>query len=189
MSIASGDRLLTTADLEAFPSELPTGPVRYELDNGRLVIKGPATYDRGTVQCNVVTELELQGTRRGFGRSWASVAVILWREPDRVVVPIASFITNASLPVRCSPEDYLETIPELVVEVVSKNDTKPEVLAKVSDYLTAGVRVVWLADPVSRTVTVYRAGAEPEVLGEDDILTVEELIPGFRMRVALAFGE
>ena len=30
-------RLFTAADLEALPSELPSGPIDYELDNGRLV--------------------------------------------------------------------------------------------------------------------------------------------------------
>lgn len=32
-------RLLTVADLAALPSELPSGPVLYELDHGRLVIR------------------------------------------------------------------------------------------------------------------------------------------------------
>jgi hypothetical protein len=31
-------RPLTAADLEAFPAEIPSGPIDYELDNGRLVL-------------------------------------------------------------------------------------------------------------------------------------------------------
>ena len=41
-------------------------------------------------------------------------------------IGFAAFILTASLPVRQSTEGYLETIPEIVVEVRSKNDTGRE---------------------------------------------------------------
>ena len=34
-------RLLTVADLAVFPDELPSGPVKYELDDGKLVMMAP----------------------------------------------------------------------------------------------------------------------------------------------------
>lgn len=101
----------------------------------------------------------------------------------------AAFIINASLPIRRSPEGYLETIPDLVVEMVSKNDTRSYVAQKVSDYLSAGVKVVWVADPSSRAITEHRPEVPPRVYAAEDTLTVEDLIPGFRMQVADAFVE
>ena len=77
--------------------------------------------------------------------TWAS----FWRNPDRLVGADAVFIANSSLPIRESSEGYLETIPDLVVEVRSKNDTLPAVQRKVDDYLTAGVKVVWVVDPAA----------------------------------------
>jgi Uma2 family endonuclease len=155
------ERLLTVADLAALPSELPSGTVRYELHNGRLVIVPPPGDIHGAVQSNTVTEFKVQGERRRLGKARSDVGVILWRNPDHVLAPDALFIANASLPLRLSPEGYLETIPDLAVEVRSKNDTDKEIADKVKDYLKARVKVVWVADPDTKTVTAYRRGAGP----------------------------
>lgn len=184
------ERLYTAADLAALPSELPSGPVRYELDNGRLISMSPPGDQHGAVESNLITELKLQGERGGHGKArCGEVAIILWRNPDRVVGADAAFVANASLPIRRSPEGYLETIPDLVVEVVSKNDTRPAVDRKVEDYLAAGVRVVWVADPSNVTIAIHIRGAAPVVLGSGDILTAEDVIPGFSLPVADAFIE
>lgn len=182
-------RLLTVADLAVLPSELPSGPVLYELDNGRLVLLPAHTDTHGAVECNVAAEMKLQGEWRGLGKArCGGVGVVLWRNPDRVVGADAVFIAAASLSIRHSLEGYLETIPDLVVEVRSKNDTDAEVRRKVNDYLAVGVRVVWVPDPAAQTVTVYRPGQQPQVLTPADALTVDDVIPGFRMPVTDVFA-
>jgi Uma2 family endonuclease len=187
-SLQPSPRLLSVADLAALPSELPTGPVRYELDNGRLIIMAPPGDIHGAVESNIAADLKIQGERRGLGKARSGeVGVILWRNPDRVVGADAVFVASASLPIRLSSEGYLETLPDLAVEVMSKNDSLAEVLRKVEDYLAAGVRVVWVADPNARAVTAYRRDQAPKVFNEDDTLTVEDVIPGFRMAVRDVF--
>src|SRR5438067_9191860 len=120
------ERMYTAADLAELPSELPSGTVRYEIDNGRLITMPPPGDEHGAVEANFAFLLKLNGQRRDLGKTrCGDVAVILWRDPDRVVGADAVFIANASLPIRRSREGYLETIPDLVVEVVSKNDTVP----------------------------------------------------------------
>lgn len=177
-------RLLTAADLAELPSELPSGTVRYELDDGRLVVMAPPGDEHGAVELAIAAALRVQGQDRGHGKArCGEVGIVLRRNPDRVVGADAVFIASGSLPLRLSPEGYLETIPDLVVEVVSKGDTQPRLRRKVAEYLAAGVRMVWVADPGRRWVTVHRPGREPEVLGEDQELTAEEIIPGFRLSV------
>jgi Uma2 family endonuclease len=181
-------RLLTAADLAVLPSELPSGPVRYELDNGRLVILPVHSDAHGAVEVTLASELKVQGERQGAGKArCGGVGVILWRDPDRVIGADALFLANTSLPVRRSPEDYLETVPDLIVEVCDPWDTVPEIRAKVDDCLTAGVRVVWVADPETRTVTAHRPGRPPHVFTDEDPLTVEDILPGFRMPVRDVF--
>src|SRR5262245_56711245 len=117
-------KLFTAADLEQMPSEVPSGPVRYELHHGVLLTLPPLGDIHGAVESNLSTELKVQGERCGHGKARSgSVAVILQRNPDHVFGADAVFISNARLPIRRSKEGYLETIPELVVEVRSKNDT------------------------------------------------------------------
>jgi Uma2 family endonuclease len=155
-----------------------------------LVIMPPPGDIHGAVESNLATELKLQGERRGLGKARSGgVGIILWRDPDRVVGADAVFIANRSLPIQLSKEGYLETIPDLAVEVRSKDDTLPEVEAKVKDYLTAGTRVVWVADADTRTVTAYGRNAPPRVFAQTDTLTAEDIIPGFQMPVRDVFVE
>jgi Uma2 family endonuclease len=184
----SYERQLTIADLAALPEELPSGPVRYELDNGKLVIMPPPGDIHCAVEANFAADLKLRGERRGLGKVRSGeVGIVLWRNPDRVVGADVVFIAKSSLPIRLSPEGYLETIPDLVVEVRSKNDSFKKLSGKVKDYLKAGVKVVWLADPGDRTVTAYRRGRRPKVFGEKDTLILEDMLPGFQVTVAALF--
>ena len=92
------------------------------------------------------------------------------------------------MPIKHSKEGYLLTIPDLVVEIVSKNDTQTEIDDKVKDYLKAGVRFIWIADPAKQTISIHRKGRRTRVLGESDTLTIDEVIPGFQLHVKDAFA-
>ncbi len=183
-------KLFTVADLALLPSELPSGPVRYELDNGRLITMAPPGDVHGAVEGNLIAALKNQGEFKGHGKArCGEVGIVLWRNPDRVVGADAVFIATASLPIRRSPEGYLETIPDLVVEVRSPNDTWASIQRKVADYLAAGVKVVWVVDAPSRQVMEHRPGRAAAVFGENDTLTVPDIIPGFQLAVREALQD
>ncbi|HEX3602190.1 MAG TPA: Uma2 family endonuclease [Lacipirellulaceae bacterium] len=184
----SCSRLFTVADLELLPTDLPSGPIDFELDNGRLVlIMVPPGDIHGAAQSNIVTELKVQRESKGYGKARTEVGVVLWRNPDRVVTPDVLFVAKKSLPIRTSAEGYLETIPELVVEIRSKNDSLKYVERKVQHYLKAGVEVVWVADPASMTVTAHTLTGEPAAYAEQDTLQLPDHIGGFSMTVADVF--
>jgi Uma2 family endonuclease len=183
-------RLLTVADLAALPSELPSGPVAYELEDGRLIVMAPPGETHGSCATKFAVYLYLLGEKPGLGKVRSGdVGIILRRNPDRVVGADVVFIANRSLPTQVSREDYLETVPELVVEVRSKNDSVRTVVKKANDYLVAGGRVVWVADPKARTVTEYRSNVEPKIYAKSDDLIVEDIIPGFRLPVEEVFKD
>ena len=60
------------------------------------------------------------------------------------------------------PEQIFVRPPLLCVEIVSKNDRMSEVLERVDDYLSFGVRYVWLLDPRSRRAQIYNASGVHE---------------------------
>lgn len=62
-----------------------------------------------------------------------------------------------------------------------------EIQAKVRDYLEAGVKLVWVIDPMFRTVVVYRPDHHPEMFAGEEELTGEPHLPGFRCNVAKLF--
>ncbi len=183
-------RLFTVEDLEAFPTEIPSGPIDYELDNGRLVfIMVPPGVPHGTVQLTVGAHLKMQGDLQGHGKAMTEVGVILWRGPDRVVTPDVLFLAKKSLPARISREGYLETIPELVVEVRSKNDSIKYMERKVAHYLKAGVEIVWVVDPSVKTVAVHKQTGEPSLHREGDVLELPGIIPNFSLALVDVFRE
>ena len=177
-----GERLLTSEDLAALPTSLPSGDVKYELDDGRLVILPPPGDMHGRRQAKIVRYLDSDAEERGLGEVRAEVGVVLRRDPDRVVGPDAAFILTASLPVRLSKEGYLETIPEIVVEVRSKNDSMNKVRAKKEEYFAAGVRLVWVIDTDDKTVAAHEPGKPVRVFQATDVLTTF-LLPGFAVSV------
>jgi len=176
--------LFTAADLAAMPTHLPSGDIDFELDRGRLVLMVPPGHIHGGLQANLAIALGVQGQHAGHGRVFTEIGVVLARNPDTVVGPDVVFITTAKLPVRESREGYLETIPDLVAEIRSRNDSTPELDAKVAAYLAAGVRVVWVVDPAKKMIVDHRPGSEPQTLLEPDTLTLADIIPGFRLSLA-----
>jgi Uma2 family endonuclease len=84
-------------------------------------------------------------------------------------------------------ESHLTIHPDLAVEVLSSCITAYALSLKVEDYLRAGVSLVWVIDPRARTVHVHRREGTGTILRENDELTGEEVIPGFRCRVGEFF--
>jgi Uma2 family endonuclease len=182
--VHNGVRLLTAADVAVLPRTLPSGDVKYELHDGRLIVMPPPGEGHARRQARFAAFLFTHGERLGHGQAYAEVGILLRRNPDHLLGPDAAFLTTAQLPPRLSPEGYLLTIPQLVVEVRSKNDSQPEIDAKVKDYLKAGVSLVWVADPDARTVTAYRTAQSPVVFATTDTLTAAPVIPSFAVPVS-----
>ncbi len=70
-----------------------------------------------------------------------------------------------------------------MVEVKSPPDSVTKLEAKIQDFLKVGTRVGILINPEDRTVKIYRPNQETETLGEGDVLTVPELLPGWEVAV------
>jgi Uma2 family endonuclease len=82
---------------------------------------------------------------------------------------------------------YPEVPAELVVEILSPSNRRAEMDAKVNEYLAAGVRVVWVVDPLAYTVTVYHEPDAGELLDATAIIRDDVVLPGFSCRVGEFF--
>jgi len=106
---------------------------------------------------------------------------------DKIRRPDVSFISIQRLTPDRKPSGHCLLAPDLVVEVVSPNDLYLDVEAKVAEYLGAGVRLIWVVNPPTRSVRVHRKdGAVFDLEGTDE-LSGEDVVPGFRCRVAEIF--
>jgi len=62
---------------------------------------------------------------------------------------------------------------------VSPSDRPGEIQAKVSDWLTAGSRLVWVIEPGREHAIVYREDGSVDLLGHGEALSGEDVLPGF----------
>jgi len=82
----------------------------------------------------------------------------------------------------------LMLVPDLCIEIISKNDQFSDVMEKVRLYLRDGVRLVWVFDPPAQTVTVFAQGSQQfTILSADDTLDGGAVVSGFRVRVGDIF--
>ena len=77
--------------------------------------------------------------------------------------------------------------PDLAIEVVSPTDIQYRVVEKAFAYLNAGTRLVWIIEPVGKTVTVYRSETDIKMLTCADTLSGEDVVEGFSCQVTELF--
>lgn len=160
----------------------------FELVRGEVIELPAPMKPHGFVCIRVGQALMAYADQRGFGYVTCNDSgVILERDPDTVRGPDVAFYEDANTYAELHPK-YGEVPPRLAVEVLSPSDRIGKVMRKIMDYLRNGVELVWLIDPETRNVTVHRPGKEPYVVEENQELTGEEVLPGFRCRVADFFA-
>lgn len=185
MTTATSSALLTAEAFAELPD--PLDGSRQELVQGVIVTMPPPSMHHGVV-CNRVGRKVgnfVEERNLGFVSNNDS-GVILERDPDTVRGPDVAFWTRERLPA-VPARGYPEVPPDLVVEVLSPSDLFPRVLRKVQQYLKAGVGMIWIVVPDDRSVTVFRPGQSEVILGERDILTGADVLPGFTCVVADLF--
>lgn len=102
-----------------------------------------------------------------------------------IVQPSLAFISFEHLKVL--EDETVTIVPDLVVEVASKNDTYYDLENKVVNYLKAGVKMVWLVRPISQIVEVHQIGKLIKGLVGDDELDGGDVLPGFKLKVSDIF--
>jgi Uma2 family endonuclease len=161
---------------------------RTELVRGRLVVRETAGYEHGRVAADLLVRIAGHVRANALGVVLAAeTGFTLQRRPDTVRAPDVAFIRADRLPppgIRGFPE----LAPDLAVEVRSPGDTRPEVAEKVADWLAAGAALVWVVDPIARTVVVHAPGRVPHTLGAEDTLDGGDVLPVFQVRVVELFA-
>lgn len=185
MSAAAPPKLLTIDEY----LRLPDDGRKTELVRGR-VIEVPPTYPfHGYVCGKVYKYIEQFVDSNKLGRVMTNdTGVVTERDPDTLRGADVCFYSYTRLPPGPLPRDsYLAAMPELVVEVRSPSDRRSQVLAKVTEYLTAGVTAVCVVNPEAGTAMVYRDNQDPEPFAADADLTFPDVLPGFRVPLRQLF--
>ena len=184
MAVPAQQTLMTAEEL----FELPNDDYKYELAEGELIRMAPTGGEHGALTVRIGRILDEYVEAHDLGIcSGAETGFILQRDPDIVRAPDAAFIAKARIPETGIPTAYWPFAPDLAVEVTSPSDRFSAVQTKIGEYFSAGTRLVWVVEPATRTVYVYRSAHDVQALGEDAELSGEDVLPGFRCGVRRLF--
>jgi Uma2 family endonuclease len=169
-------------------AERPDQGYPEELVRGRIEPMAVPKPRHGEICSNTVIIFGAYAKDHDLGRVLSNDSgVITERGPDTVRGADISYYSFERVPKGPLPDRYLDTPPNLVVEVDSPTDRWPRILAKVAEYLNAGTTIVVVLDDKRKLAHVYRDDGTTRVLAEDEELTIPDLLGDFRVRVGRFF--
>jgi len=162
----------------------------YELLDGRLVEK-PMGSKASVIEANVSALVRpfVRKHSLGYVLTGDGAGYELWPNRPRVRKPDVSFVARGRYPDDVVPDGWTTIPPDFVVEVVSPNDTADDLMAKAMEWLSVGVRLVWVVYTKSRAVLVLRPGGVAAWVGAGGQLSGEEVLPGFSCPVDDVFAD
>ena len=181
--------------LKAYPPEMTADEfeVWQDADGYELIDGKPREKMMGALSSSIQAKLSsrLLSVVEGAGLGELFESECMFKcfpsSPRRVRKPDVSFVRLDRLPDGVIPDGMFRIRPDFVAEVVSKNEEYEEVDEKLADYFDAGVPLIWVLTPKTRTVLVYHADGTARRFNHTDELTADPIIPGFRVRVADLF--
>lgn len=98
--------------------------------------------------------------------------------------PDVAFISYAKQE-NLTQSGYGTVPPDLAVEVISDPDNKQELRdlrKKITGYHVDDV-IVWVIDPFERTAEIHQAGVPPTVIDENGVLTANDILSNFELKL------
>ena len=154
----------------------------YEYVKGELVPMSPATRAHSRISVNVIRYLDRHVRENQLGEVHVEAT---FQVGERGLKPDVAFVSTAGLD--GDENKGFPIPPDLAIEVVSPTDAQSRVVDKAFAYLNAGTRLVWVLEPRSQTVTVYRSEKDMTLLTCEDTLTGEDVVPRFACPVSQLF--
>lgn len=163
--------------------------VRCELIDGTLVEKAQMSYLEDSLSIVLGTFLHTFLWKTKLGKAFTAGALYRlvdgnYRLPDITVCLKEKFPKG-----KVERVPYVDFAPDLAVEVLSKSNTPKEIDRKRNELFASGTRLIWVVDPVKRSVAVYNSLNGIQVLTEQDTLTGGDLLPGFELSIAEWFRQ
>lgn len=179
----------SSLSLEEFLS-LPDEDITYELIEGEKVPKMSPKRFHSRVTIALLSLLnQWNKTQENLGEVGIEWAIVLKRKgKDWCPVPDLLYISNERLK-NVPLEDIACTIsPELVIEIISPDQSFSNLSEKAVDYLNAGVDRVWIIDSKVKKVTIFYPNLPPQTKSNDDSLG-DDLFPNLSLTPRQIFTE
>ena len=162
---------------------MPDEGFRLELVRGELRKMPYRGFLEGQVSASIAASLGIYVKTNRLGTAYAATGFLLESDPDHVRAPAVAIVRRERAESVADRDSYFPGAPDIAVEVISPSDSYADVEEKVTDWLEAGTLAVIVVDPRRRTARVHRSPTEVVVLRKADVLSVEDVVPGWRMPI------
>jgi Uma2 family endonuclease len=106
-----------------------------------------------------------------------------------VRLPDMSFFTWKDRSDRTIPRESISSdAPDLIVEVLSKSNTREEIDRKLREFFSIGTRLIWVINPRTRTAKIYTSANKFTELSSTGTLDGGDVLPGFKLPLSLLFA-
>ena len=174
---------LTLEEFFALPEG--EGDITYELIDGQALPKMSPKKFHSRLTRTLIKILEQWGDERGeIGLEWETK--LTRKRRDWVPVPDVLYVSYERLSPDWNEDEACPVVPELVIEIISPEQTFGQLAAKARDYLDAKVLRVWVVDSKARSITVFYPDAAPETYMGDVRLT-DTLFDGLELTAEQVF--
>ncbi len=185
MTTATKKKIWTDEEFMALSGESD----RYELINGEPVSMGNSGMEHGYLASNLIVFLGGYVLKHRLGVICDSSTAFTMKNANKRS-PDVSFVSKERLlGTKRLPQGFFVGAPDLVVEIISPNNTFAELHSKMIEYFASECRLAWLIHPDEQSILVYRSPQPERLLKITDNLAGEEVVPGFTMPVADLFME
>ncbi|MGI8544318.1 MAG: Uma2 family endonuclease [Aridibacter sp.] len=160
--------------------------LKFELDKqGDLIIVPPTSLDAGWKNSELIIELGIWSRLDETGIIFDSSTMFTLpngakRSPD------VSWMTKEKYNSLSDAEKktFSKIVPDFVIELRSPSDNLNPIKNKMSEYINNGVKLGWLIDPEEKTVHIYRANGEIEILNNPELVSGENILHGFALDIS-----
>jgi Uma2 family endonuclease len=185
--IAAPKKSWTEAELEALPED---GFI-HEIVSGELLMSPKNNWFHGSI-CTRFSAALVEFNREHRLGTVLDASTGFWMFNRNCRAPDISFVTRARMTaLGFGPKEkrFFPGAPDLAIEILSPNNTRAEIDARLKDFFSSGARLAWIIDPESESVEVCRSLTDRKLIGSGGFLEGEDLLPGFRYPIADLFKD
>jgi Uma2 family endonuclease len=168
--------------------QLPDDGTHNELFEGELIALAPPKSTHSEIAYTVSWALAPYVRKKRLGRVYVEAGYRIFCDDRFWIQPDVSFLRQERLK-KTTKDGYFDGPPDLAIEVESPSETKRDLMRKAHACLAAGSAAVWIIHPKKREVQVLLASGESSVLTESDTISLPELFPGWKTKVATFFKD
>ena len=162
-----------------------------ELLDGVIVVKSSNMF-KAMLSSRILYALS-NWERENDDRGYVFHSVAYWFGSDVIRLPDISYVSAETWGGRRLRDvEIADFPPDLALDFVVPDNTQQEMQRKRSEYVSAGVKLIWTVDTLEHVVWETRprlADVDSRCLGRDHALEANDLLPGFRWPIGEWFDD